>query len=330
MISVIIPVYNTRDYLDRCLDSITTQSEKDLEIILVDDCSTDGSKEKLQAWADRDPRIRVIYKEKNSGVSNSRNLGLTSCKGDYITFVDSDDSLSADYLKNLLQAIEENDADIAFGRFRKIYPDHKEEFAPKKENGTILSSVEAAEYCIPPMGKEIFDGYIWDKLYRRSALIKDGSWILFDETIRFTEDCLWLVNVLLNTGRSVIVNEAVYNYDFARGSSAHHAVYDHGNIALASDGVRAYTKSYELFKDQGEQIRDNIAQRILIYRKLACRGAADAGDLKQMKELKKGYVKGLNEWLASDRSLSGFRWYCRQMAGFTADNVRCLINSVRK
>ncbi len=112
MISVIIPVYNVESYLRRCVDSVRRQTYKDLEIILVDDGSTDGSGELCDVLASEDDRIKVIHKE-NSGASSARNIGIDNAKGEYIGFVDSDDIVSEDLYMHLFKLIRQNDADLS-------------------------------------------------------------------------------------------------------------------------------------------------------------------------------------------------------------------------
>ena len=103
MISVIIPVYNTERYIDRCLESVTSQSVSDIEIICVDDASTDGTPALLEAWKERDPRVRVIRNAENMLESVSRNVGLEAARGDYVYFIDSDDWIDQGYLEAMLE-----------------------------------------------------------------------------------------------------------------------------------------------------------------------------------------------------------------------------------
>ena len=112
MISVIVPVYNVEPYLRECIESILGQTYRDFELILVNDGSTDDSGTICDEYAAQDTRIRVLH-QKNSGVSVARNVGLDSVQGEYITFVDSDDRVSKDYLAYLNDLIQIECADIA-------------------------------------------------------------------------------------------------------------------------------------------------------------------------------------------------------------------------
>ena len=101
LISVIIPVYNVEEYLDRCLESATLQTYKNIEIILIDDGSTDNSGKMCDEWAEKDRRIRVIH-QKNGGLSNARNKGIEEAKGEFISFIDSDDWIEANMLTDFI------------------------------------------------------------------------------------------------------------------------------------------------------------------------------------------------------------------------------------
>ncbi len=133
MISVIVPVYNTREYLERCVNSVLVQTYQDMEIILVDDGSTDGSGEICDGFAERDGRVRVFHKE-NGGSSSARNLGIENAKGDYVGFVDSDDYVDADMYERLYTAVCEYNVNAA-----QIGRDERD------AAGNILPDI-----CVPP------------------------------------------------------------------------------------------------------------------------------------------------------------------------------------
>ena len=111
-VSIVVPVYNSKQYLARCLDSLLGQTVSEIEVVLVDDGSTDGSSLTCDGWADIDSRIRVIHKE-NGGLSDARNCGALAARAPYIAFVDSDDSVDLDFCESLLHDIEATGADIA-------------------------------------------------------------------------------------------------------------------------------------------------------------------------------------------------------------------------
>ena len=112
LVSVIIPAYNIEDYIGRCLDSVLSQTYKNLEILVVDDGSSDCTGEILDDYEKKDQRIRVIHKE-NGGVSSARNIGIEAATGDYIGFVDGDDLMEPEMYKTLVNLLKEENADIA-------------------------------------------------------------------------------------------------------------------------------------------------------------------------------------------------------------------------
>lgn len=119
-VSVIIPVYNVESFLRQCIDSVVNQTYKCLEIILIDDGSTDSSGEICDKYAVTDERITVIHKE-NGGLSSARNAGLNIATGEYITYIDSDDYVSNDYVETLYKNLINNNADISIGNFQYVY-----------------------------------------------------------------------------------------------------------------------------------------------------------------------------------------------------------------
>lgn len=122
-LSIIVPVYNVKEYLPDCLDSILSQPFGDYEIILVDDGSKDGSEEICNNYADKDPRIKVIHKS-NGGLSSARNTGLDYCRGNYISFIDSDDYLVGDYYTYAIKLLHKDKSiDIVWLQYAKCYDD---------------------------------------------------------------------------------------------------------------------------------------------------------------------------------------------------------------
>ena len=196
LISVIVPIYNAEKFLDKCLDSISNQSYKNLEIILINDGSTDSSLDICQKWKSKDERIILIDRE-NEGVSKSRNEGIDIAKGDYISFVDSDDFLDKDCFNILMK--NNNDYDIIVSNYFILNGE-------KKENG--ISSEIGNDYL-----NELFNGnikgYLWNKLYRKDVI---GE-IKFNEKVKMCEDLLFNYSVACKNDISfVYVDSNLYYY----------------------------------------------------------------------------------------------------------------------
>lgn len=124
LVSIIVPIYNTAKYLPTCLNSTINQTYQNLEIILVDDGSTDNSYQIAKDYTKKDPRIKLIH-QKNQGLSGARNTGVAKSTGTYLTFVDSDDTIELNFIEKLLTALQKTNADISVCSFKEIYPNDK-------------------------------------------------------------------------------------------------------------------------------------------------------------------------------------------------------------
>lgn len=203
MISVIIPVYNTKQYLRSCLDSILSQTYSDLELLFIDDGSTDGSAELLDSFKERDDRIRVIHQE-NAGVSAARNRGLSEARGDYITFVDSDDTLEPDMYETLLGLVQEYGVDIAHCSYNRV---EENRIKPVGNTGNrFLQNREEALECF--LAGKLYSASCWNKLYARRLF--EG--VRFRQDIKMSEDLLVNIAVFNQVSRSVFWDICKYNY----------------------------------------------------------------------------------------------------------------------
>ncbi len=220
-ISVIIPVYNTSGNLKQCLDSVRNQTYTNLEIICVDDGSTDGSGEILDEYGLKDNRFVIVHEE-NLEESHARNVGLKLATGDYIAFIDSDDWIESDMYEVLVDVIEKNDVDMSICGWFK---DDETKSIPIRNklsvNQRIISNTELLTYIFMRDSYKAF-AYIWDKLYKRELLRRpDGSEIVFDEIISLGEDVLFLTEVALNTDRAMFYDRAMYHYRQRKISACH-------------------------------------------------------------------------------------------------------------
>lgn len=207
-VSVIIPVYNTEQYLPRCLDSILSQSFSDFELLLIDDGSTDCSGAICDGYAEKDSRIRVFHK-KNGGVSSARNLGLKEAKGEWIYFVDSDDEVLPEGLQIMVNSISE-EVDIVMAGYEKFDEKGKQVYSIKG----IVSKIITSELAIKEMYEPSvywYQGYIWNKLIRKEIIRDKG--ICFAEDVYFNEDRLFLTHCICVIKKKVFFTTIpVYKY----------------------------------------------------------------------------------------------------------------------
>lgn len=210
-ISVIVPVYNSAPFLAACLDSILAQTHRELEILLINDGSTDGSDEICDRYAAMDHRIRVIHKE-NGGVSSARNKGLTLAAGDLISFIDSDDTLEPEMYEVLIRLMEEHDADISHCGYKHLVRDEVRLVHNTKE--IRIQTREEALSCF--VRGTLFGSGLWNKLFRRGVL--EG--ISFREDLKNNEDILFNFEAFSRAACSVFADYPLYNYVARFGTSA--------------------------------------------------------------------------------------------------------------
>lgn len=168
MISVIIPVYNVEKYLEKCIDSVINQSYSDLEIILVNDGSTDSSGKMCKKYSEIDNRIKVINK-KNGGLSDARNKGLDIATGEYIAFLDSDDWVDINLYKNLYYLISKYNADISVCNFKRVYLED-DKLSDVEEKIEVYTNTEAIEQIYYESEKSTQTIIVWNKLYKKHIL----------------------------------------------------------------------------------------------------------------------------------------------------------------
>ncbi len=205
--SIIIPVYNAAGVLRTCLDSIRAQSLSDFEVILVDDGSTDDSLRICQSYCADDERFSVYHQE-NSGPSAARNRGLELAKGEWICFVDSDDSLVSDYLEQISHAARQQNADAIFIGYWKIDANGKEPRIPS------ISTVQTPQSLIELSEQDMF-GYTWIKCFQKQVI---GD-IRFDQTLNLFEDEVFACQVLASCQKVGTVQQPIYNYVLGNGGT---------------------------------------------------------------------------------------------------------------
>lgn len=217
IISIIIPVYNRENYISRLLKSLIPQLSNELEVIIVDDGSTDKTLQVCKNFAREVPCIRVIQKQ-NGGVSSARNFGLDQAKGLYISFVDSDDELELDAYQKLINIVKSYQPDIVDFGSRYIGFDGicGGEVVNTIEKNCLLNRAYILEYIIPPTINLVVDNgkrvlpFLWTKLFK-TEIIKNNN-IRFDESRKTWEDLPFIVNCLKYANSFYSISEYLYRY----------------------------------------------------------------------------------------------------------------------
>lgn len=205
LISVIIPVYNCAKYVQKCVASIQEQTYTNLEIIVVNDGSTDNSLDLCEALAVKDERI-VIESKPNTGVSDTRNTGISMAKGKYLAFVDADDYVEKDFIEKLYYSLIQNNVDIVCCGYREILNEENNEFIDQVKKRTEICDINR---YVDIFAKEsdFISSVIWGKLYKTS-LVKGVKF----RNLRYGEDTLYLMEVWSNNPKTLFIEYIGYHY----------------------------------------------------------------------------------------------------------------------
>lgn len=252
MITVITPVYNTVSFLDKCISSILSQSYVGFELLLINDGSTDDSGRICDRYSQLDSRVKVIHIP-HSGVSAARNIGLDQAKGEWITFVDSDDWVHEDFLKKRYELAIAEDADVAYCDVELVYDDHSEycsvpEVDPKEETQVNRWIISRTTYSpIFFVKKALFDRYN----------------IRYLSNVRLCEDFNLMLKVIMCATKIVHVKESLYYYNRCNLNSMMH-----NHLQYRDDLQTVYSDLIETFKQYGKYdlYREKMSWIILDYK----------------------------------------------------------------
>ena len=239
-VSFIVPVYNGEKRLKRCVESILNQDYPELEVILVDDGSRDGSWSLMQRYAEKDSRVKAIHKE-NGGVSSARNRGLAEAGGRYVQFADVDDWLPMDATKLLVREMEQNPAELVVGDFYRVVDENMSENGSIAKGGMLSLREYADQMMLGPA--DLYYGVLWNKLYRRS-IIEEYS-IRMDENISYSEDMIFNLEYLLHTKNIAVLKAPVYYYQYTKGSLVDQSLNPSNTIKMKKSVIGYYNEFYK-------------------------------------------------------------------------------------
>lgn len=302
-ISVIIPCYNAEKYLDACLESVLSQSGCEMEVLLVNDGSKDGTAALCDAWAQRDSRVRVWHSE-NRGVSAARNLALAHARGEWVTFVDADDLLPEGALLRLLHSAK-GDTDVVIAAHEEFYDDGtRQAFAPER-----FFDSNQMEKARDILTRRLIEGdcvynIMCSKLHRRAHL--EAHRVRLDESVRIGEDAVFNLRSLYQARKVVYIPEIGYSYRIhkssAMGSSEGR---DFERMRPFFSAMRAALEELSIVEKYFPALCASAALRL--YKESALAGVIRRFDADARPLLKCEGVHGFAAWLVR-RGLYGAAW----------------------
>lgn len=233
MITVVVPVYNMKDYLSKCIDSLLHQTCTDYEIIIVDDGSTDGSAQLCDREAEKSDRIRVIHKS-NGGLPSARNCGMDCAEGEYVIFPDPDDWVEPDYLEHLSSLMKKEEADLSICGFYRFSDNGEWPF--KLPPASVMDVKTALHKLVLPSD---FSGYAWNKLFSMKIIREEG--LRFDEELKSLQDLHFCFRYFQFCKRIAFDPAPLYHYNISTGVSTF-------NAPLTERKLSAFT-AYEKIAD---------------------------------------------------------------------------------
>lgn len=263
LVSIIIPFCNAKPYLEKCLDGIISQTYPNLEILLIDDGSTDGSAELSDDLAKKDTRITVIHSP-NLGVSNARNIGIRESKGEFIVFVDSDDLVEPDMVQVYVEHMIRYDVDLVVSSFYEHYINKNKVV----KYNMLYAGVVKSDHFLEDVWEESFFGKnrkklhpsCWGKLFKRSIIT--GRNIQFDITLKYGEDILFLFDYMM------VIKNAYFLHDFY---PYYYIIHDH-SVTKKFETNRYWRWKYLIAKYREKLGKDYLEQ----YNRIYCLMALDS------------------------------------------------------
>ena len=211
-VSVIIPVYNSQQYLKQCLDNVVNQTLRDIEIIIVNDGSTDNSLLIIQEYANKYKNIKVINKQ-NEGCYKARNVGLETSTGEYISFLDSDDYIETTIYEKLYLKAKQTDADIVSSNYY-ILQDNKLKLVDFSSSAALL---EKSNNSLAGAENILLDAIIWSRIFKRQMLVEKS--IKFHSDIYMADDAFFHIVTMLNSKEIIYIPDVLYTYRISRKDS---------------------------------------------------------------------------------------------------------------
>ena len=256
-VSIIVPVYNAEKTIGRCIDSILGQQYTDFELLLVDDGSKDGSGAICDSYALADSRVQVIHKE-NTGVSDTRNIGISRARGVYLQFLDSDDWITPDATKLLVETARDHDCDLVISDFYRVVGERVSRKGDIDEDRVLTREEYAAHMMEQPA--DFYYGVLWNKLYRRD--IVESHRLRMDPELSWCEDFMFNLEYIRHAQRFYALQVPIYYYVKTKGSLASQSLSISKTIRMKLMLFEYYNQFYKSVLDEEEYEKS----RLKVYR----------------------------------------------------------------
>lgn len=287
LVSIVIPAYNAQNTICRCLDSCLAQTYKNLEIVVIDDGSTDSTLDLLNKRAEQDGRLQIIHSE-NRGVSAARNLGIDNSHGEFLVFTDADDALPPDSVEGLFGLITKYEADIAVGALKNIKEEHQK--SETDSDGTV-ALWEGTQGLVGSLKDDPATYSSCGKLYRREFV---GN-TRFAEGRRIHEDSFFVFQLMMDRPKTVVTEKQVYHC-YPEKNSAGRAPYSDRMLDILYFSKEKKRLIEERYPELVELTYNVLIKADLAYLSVCCLGNAkgvkstEKECIKEVKQLKKYYV----------------------------------------
>ena len=284
-ISIIIPVYNAEKYIDECIEAVTNQSYSNLEIIIIDDGSTDNSYMICKKWQKKDKRI-ILKKNTNHGVSYSRNIAIKIAKGEYLTFIDADDVVSVNFIENLYNNIVDYHADCSICGIAGFYK-NKNEVKKTRDNKKIYKEKKQV------MLFNEYGGFLANKMYK-NKIIKENS-LSLNEKLYISEDLVFNLSYF-QFCNEVVYDESIYYYYRQHSNSSYNSLQNEKWFSVL-DTYSLILEKYQLEKECKENVIYNLGMCLIeaSYRYKKNKGTKDKRIIKKINSLDKMYKKEMKK-----------------------------------
>lgn len=271
LISVVVPIYNTSKTIERCVNSILMQTYKNLEIILVDDGSTDNSLEICKKLQEKDSRI-IVVSGKNQGVSAARNIGINRASGDYIAFVDSDDYIKPEMYERLINIAQKNNVQLVFcnyeefdGQGNKKRTDQFSNIVGEKE---LINNIDIIDHMMQISKNNIF-GTCWRTLFDVNILNENS--IKFEPGITMSEDLMFMLKCLVTTTKSGVCHDSLYCFFQDGTTTSKYMKKLDSDMDTVNDWIKEYIVRLQTSKEFQRHYLISVANTIVINASNVCK-----------------------------------------------------------